>query len=505
MSTLEQTEEPSSITSGNLRFPRLSPRLKRLSDERLIRLLKAELDRRKTTQSLESWCRHALAPMGQTPARHHRLLLTWLEAVSRGSIDRLMILMPPGSAKSTYASMLFPAWWFTQHPHSSVIVASHTMELAEKFGRRVRNLVLEYGDTLGYEVRSDSAAAGRWETTTGGEYFAAGVGSTITGRRADLAIIDDPVGSRADAESELQRDRVHDWYRAELYTRLKPGGRILVIMTRWHEDDLGGRLLSEMEIGGDRWTVLKLPAIATEENDPLGRKPGEPLWEDWEDLEKLQRKRLAVGERDWSALYQQEPRPPEGSIFQVGQLGPPLDFPPSTMHGAVYGSVVRAWDLAATRDMGTGDPDYTVGVKLMRTRDDRFIVLDVVRDRWGPEGVEAAIVATAARDGQMVKIGIPQDPGQAGKAQIAYLSKKLIGHTIESNPVSGDKATRAAPAASQMNVGNVSLVRATWNARFIDELAGFPNASKDDQVDAFALAFNMLTPNKLNIWAKLAS
>jgi hypothetical protein len=240
--------------------------------------------------------------MEQTPARHHKLLLSWLEAVSKGTVDRLMILMPPGHGKSVYASVLFPAWWFSQHPQSAVIATSHTAELAERFGRRVRNLIMEHSGSLGYSVRSDSAAAGRWELDTGAEYYAAGVGGTITGRRADLAIIDDPVGSRQDAESELQRERVYDWFRADLYTRMKPGGRIILIQTRWHSDDLGGRLLAEMETGKDKWHVLKLPALATDDDDAMGRAIGEPLWAEWEDAEKLDRKRQAIGERDWSAL-----------------------------------------------------------------------------------------------------------------------------------------------------------------------------------------------------------
>ena len=152
----------------------------------------------------------------------------------------------------------------------------------------------------------------------------------------------------------------------------------------------------------------------------------------------------------------------------------------------------RAWDLAATKDIGTRDPDWTVGTLLARHDDGRFVIEDVVRLRGSPDEVEATIVATASRDGRGVAIHLPQDPGQAGKAQVLYLTRKLVGHRVESKPVTGDKATRAAPLASQVNVGNVSMVRAGWNRALLDEMAGFPSAAHDDQVDAAALAFEAL-------------
>ncbi len=439
--------------------------------------------RRECRRSLEAFCTDALRPLGQTPAAHHRLLIQNLEAVARGDCDRLMVLMPPGSAKSTYTSTLFPAWWFAQHPMTSVIAGSHTLDLARRFGRKVRNTIGEQSAVLGYGISSDSYAADRFATDGGGEYVAMGVGGSVTGRRADLLLIDDPVASREDADSETARESTWEWYRNDAYTRLKPGGRIVLIMTRWHEDDIGGRLLAEMENGADQWTVLRLPALA-EPADPLGRVVGEPLWPEWENEAALLRKRAAVGERAWGALYQQNPRPLEGGLFHG----------PVTTHDAVAvgGTIVRAWDLAATAQVGSGDPDWTVGTKLARYPDGSFVVLDVVRFRGGPEIVEQRIKATASGDGTGVRIGLPQDPGQAGKAQVLNLTRMLAGYRVESSPETGSKETRAAPVAAQVNVGNVSMVRAAWNPTFLDELRGFPNAAKDDQVDALSRAFAML-------------
>ena len=187
------------------------------------------LRRRAIRRSLGAWCDFALEPLGQKPALHHRLLIDALEALARGDIPRLMVAMPPGSAKSTYVSTLFPPWWLAQNPTQSMIAASNTAELAERFGRRVRNTIQAHGLTLGYGVAADNAAAGRWETTAGGEYYAAGVQGTITGRRADLAVIDDPVKSREAADSQTVRDGIWHWWRDDLVTRLKPGAKVAVV------------------------------------------------------------------------------------------------------------------------------------------------------------------------------------------------------------------------------------------------------------------------------------
>jgi predicted phage terminase large subunit-like protein len=426
---------------------------------------------------LANWARTALAPL--TPAAHHLRLLAELEQLESGTIDRLMVLMPPGSAKSTYVSVLFPAWWLHCRRSSAVIMACHTADLAEHFGRHVRRLVADHSELLGYRLVVGDRAAGRWSTTEGGTYFATGVRGPITGRRADLVVIDDPIKSHAEADSIVHRDHVWNWYRSDLITRLCPGARIAVVMTRWHPDDLGGRLL-EADSG---WTVLRLPALA-EADDPLGRGPGEALWPEWEDRESLERKRAAVGGRVWSALFQQSPRQDDGVLFPVGRI--------NMVETAGDSQAVRAWDLAATADGDGRDPDWTVGLKISREASGRFIVLDVVRLRGGPYEVQQSIVATAQRDGRTVPIGLPQDPGQAGKHQVAYLAARLAGYRVVASPETGAKLTRALPVAAQVEAGNLQLLRGGWNQAFIEELRDFPHGRKDDQVDALSRAFSML-------------
>lgn len=251
-------------------------------------------------------------------------------------------------------------------------------------------------------------------------------------------------------------------------------------MTCWHQNDIGARLLESK----DDWHQLRLPALA-EHDDPIGRMPGEPLWPDYEDAAALARKRDAVGSRVWQALYQQAPAAASGSLFPVGRIQL-VDAPPEQMQ------TVRAWDLAATEATPGRDPDWTVGLKLARDGAGRLYVLDIVRVRVGPNEIAGAISGAAARDGERVAIGLPQDPGQAGKQQVAWLSAQLAGYRVVVSPETGSKLVRATPVAASIEAGRLHAVRAGWTDAFLDELAGFPGGRKDDQVDALARAHAML-------------
>lgn len=266
-------------------------------------------------------------------ASHHELIAEKLEAVERGEIDRLMIFMPPRHGKSELASKRFPAWCLGRQPNRQIIAASYNSDLANDFGRNVRNLVAEpefsqvFPDVT---LAADSQATNRMNTNKGGTYVAAGVGTAVTGRGAHIALIDDPFKDREEADSERRRDLVWDWYRSTLYTRLMPGGAIVLIQTRWHEDDLAGRLLEQEP---DQWEVLELPAID---------KAGAALWPEWYDIDALQRIKDTIGPREWSALYQQQPQPDEGTFFQRDWF--------------------KTWDaLPAMRYYGTSDYAVTDG------------------------------------------------------------------------------------------------------------------------------------------------
>ena len=396
-----------------------------------------------------------------------------------------MVFMPPGSAKSMYGSKLFPAWFLAQRNGLKIIGASHTQDYADKISRETQAFIRSEAQTLGYSLLKESVS--NWTTTNDGEYKAAGVGGVITGFRGDLAIIDDPVKGRDEASSEVVREKTWDWFTSDLRSRLKPNASIVLIQTRWHQDDLGGRLLQLQE---GRWRVVCLPATAVE-GDPLGRLPGEFLWQDdaygyGAELEKVKAEYEQSGAmRDWWSLYEQSPRPNEGSLFKTGKIEP-VDTAPKAA------ASVRAWDLAATAQVGTRDPDWTVGVRMSRSLSGGYVVEDVVRLRGGPDEVEAAVLNTARLDGRSVPISFPQDPGQAGKTQALYFTRLLSGFTFEATPETGDKSTRASPIASQVNAGNVSIVKAEWNRRFLDEVGAFPSGSHDDQVDALSRAFGVV-------------
>lgn len=411
------------------------------------------------------------------PARHHLFLIDELSKVARGEVDRLMVFFPPGHAKTKYASELFPAWFLSQDRNLDVIGASYNSDYANIVSRRVMRTIQERQDAVGYTLLNDSAA--EWDTNNNGHYRASGVGAGITGRRADLVLIDDPLKGRKEADSEIERNTLWNWYRAEIITRMKPGARIVLIETRWHYDDLAGRLLDQPNAG--QWRVINLPALA-EDNDMLGRKPGEPLWPKEYGEEELARKRDDVGEFEWSALYQQRPTPIEGSLFKPGMM-PILDAAPQCV------SVVRSWDLAGTEKNRGNNPDWTVGLKVGRTPTGSYVVLDEVRFRGGPDAVDATILNTANLDGKTVKIRLPEDPGQAGKNQTLHLTRMLAGFMVTFERETGSKDTRAMPVASQVNVGNVAMVRADWNMPFRDELAAFPAGTFDDRVDALSGAF----------------
>lgn len=271
-------------------------------------------------------------------ANHHRLIAEKLEAVERGEIDRLMIFMPPRHGKSELASKRFPAWCLGRNPRRQIIAASYNSDLANDFGRNVRNIVAEpeFGQVFpNVALAADSQAANRMNTNHGGAYVAAGVGTAVTGRGADIALIDDPFKDREEADSERRREIVWDWYRSTLFTRLMPGGSIVLIQTRWHEDDLAGRLL-ENETD---WEVLDLPAIS---------KEGKALWPEWYDLSALERIKATIGPREWSALYQQQPQPDEGTFFQRAWFKEWGKLPELRYYGSS--------DYAVT----DGDGDYTV-------------------------------------------------------------------------------------------------------------------------------------------------
>jgi predicted phage terminase large subunit-like protein len=385
-----------------------------------------------------------------------------------------MVMMPPGSAKSTYTSAIYPAWFLGRNPDQSIIAASHTQELAERFGRRVRNLFVgpAHRNVFGVGVAADNQAAGRWETERGGEYFAAGVGGSIAGRRADLGIIDDPVKSREDADSKLSRDRVWEWYVNDFLPRLKPDAAQILVMTRWHEDDLGGRILERER---DKWSVLELPMEAYP-GDPLGRRAGERLWPEWFTDDQVMQAKLDV--RSWNALYQQRPASAEGDYFKLAWFGEYDKLPPET---AKYG----ASDFAVT----DGGGDYTEhGIFAVDPWSNVYIV------DWWRDQTDASVWIEGMCDLVMQHWPLCWfgESGVIRRSVEPYLLRRMTERKafcrIEWLASIHDKTVRARSFQALASMGKVFLPKnAVWRSELIGQLTRFPAGQYDDGADVCSL------------------
>jgi len=283
-------------------------------------------------------CYGAAMYPGFEMAAHHEIIIDALEEIERGSIRRLMIFEPPRHGKSLICTCLFPAWYLGRHPDRAVITATYGQELSDSFGRRVRGFVTDPRHQAIFpecQLAADSSSVGRFDTKAGGSYYAVGRGGALTGRGGNLVVVDDPLKDREEANSETTRRGLHDWWNSVLYTRLQPGGAIVLVQTRWHEDDLAGRLLREQP---GEWTVISLPAIA--EVDEGWRKAGEALWEKQYPLTTLEQIRTAIGSSAFVSLYQQRPVPAGGGVFKREWFGTYRETPPS------FKKVVQSWDTA---------------------------------------------------------------------------------------------------------------------------------------------------------------
>jgi predicted phage terminase large subunit-like protein len=436
-------------------------------------------------------------------ADHLDLLDSRLEQVERyvqtggkEGIGRLIVEMPPRHGKTLTVSRLFPTWFLGRNPDKRVMLVSYGATLAHKNSRIARNLIKTeayHAAFPGVELAEDSAAVDTWEIKgREGGCDAMGITGGATGKGAHVLIIDDPIKNRQEAESEVYRDRVWDAYLNDLYTRLEPGGAIVVMMTRWHQDDLIGRLLRQGEDEqAETWERLRMPAQA-EENDQLGRARGMALWPWRYPVERLIRIHRAVGDYVWTALFQQRPVPAEGGLFKRAWFVPVVDVP-------AMQAVVRFWDLAMSAKTTA---DYTVGVKIGLGVDWHYYVLDVARRQleWGD--VTGFLADTMLTDGPEVLQGIEEAGYMSRAVQDLNADHRLRQYAIYGYPVDKDKVTRALPVAAKFAAAQISPVQAFWNRDYIEELCSFPNGAHDDQVDATSGAWSMLDL-RLNVGGEL--
>lgn len=416
---------------------------------------------------------------GYAPAAHHRAIARALERVADGSCKRLMIFMPPRHGKSMLASEFFPAWWLGKNPDKQIIAASHTQELAADFGRVVRNLCQTPQHLAifpGFTLSEDSQAANRFHTCGRGSYFGIGIGGALVGRGADLLLIDDPIKSRRDAESATHRRHMKDWYASVARTRLMPGGAIVVIQTRWHEDDLAGWLLREHTLEG--WEVLSLPAMA-ETGDALGRPEGAALWPQAYPLEALEPiKRL--NSREWAAQYQQRPAPIEGGLVKLAWFQRYTAAPANPLR------ILQSWDTGL-KAAEANDP--SVCTTWAETPTGCYL-LDVFRQRLEYPDLKRTVQSLAARWSPSLVIIEDKASGQS------LLQDLRVSTSIPLLPVEpkGDKVVRLMAVSAMIEGGRVFLPEvAPWLTDYETELAVFPNAAHDDQVDSTSQALLYMT------------
>lgn len=406
-----------------------------------------------------------------------------MEALERGEFDRLALSAPPGSAKTTYVSHLFPPHYLARHPEHLVLSGSHTQEFAErKIGRKVRNLIERNSAMLGIAIDETSRSMADFALTSGGGYRAVGVGVAVAGERADLGIVEDPFARWEDAQSIAVQETAWEWYVGDFVPRLKPHAKRVIIMTRFNELDLLGRVMERDAALGFKWKHVRLPMIA-EEDDPVGRAVGERLWPEWFTEDQVTEARSNA--HKWVALYQQRPSAEQGEYFKAEWLRPyttALDR--ATMR--IYG----ASDLAVTSDGG----DFTVHIIVGLDPDGRMFLLDMWRQRTSTEvWVEAFL--------DLVERWKPQlwadEAGQIRSSVGPFIDQRMRERRVyvagEVFPTRGDKSIRAQSIRGFMALEGLHVpINAPWYPDFRAELLAFPMGRHDDICDALGLCGQLL-------------
>jgi predicted phage terminase large subunit-like protein len=441
------------------------------------------IERRLLRQDFAQWARYK----GFEPAAHHLLIIRSIEEFLASSDDILLLFAPPGSAKSTYISVLLPSWYLANHPTHQILFATHSIEFAQRWGRKIRGDILADGQTLGVHLSEQNAATDRWALQEGGEYYAVGAGVGIAGFRADLGIGDDFFGSREDAWSASVRQKRWEWYIDDFSARLKPHAKRILMNTRWHEEDVAGRILGQIERGVVKGRVISIPAKALP-GDLLGRHLGEYLWDDPSGYDYgsfLRARERESTPMMWSALYQQSPAPEEGDYFKADWLKS-YDRTPARETLKVYG----ASDYAVTADGG----DFTVHLVIGMDPDGRMYVLDLWRDQASSDVWVEAFCDLVKR---WKPIGWAEESGQIRSGVGPYLERRQRERKAyvfrQSFPSKHDKAIRAQSIRGRMALEGLYLPSATsWLPDFRAELMHFPAGKHDDMVDALSLLGQLL-------------
>lgn len=435
---------------------------------------------------------------------YQRHLYAHLDRLTRREIDRLVLSLPPRHMKSETVTIRYVAWRLIRDPGLRVVIGCYSADLAKRFSRAIRRLVRESGIPMNPEAQDVC----QWETAAGGGLRAAGVGGGITGMGFDLLVVDDPVKSQAEADSAAYRDRVYEWFSVDLLTRCEPGAAMVLIMTRWHEDDLAGRLLATEAAA--EWAVINLPALA-EANDPLGRDYGVALCPDRYDEAALLRIQRTMGSQRFWALYQGRPTARGGDVlkrqwwrfwYPAGSPPPPpvrvllddgADYTcPQVACPLTFTHQLQSWDSNFGDDTSNQEHgDFVVGQVWGQNESECFL-LDQTRGRWGfAETLPKVLSLSSAWPKAHLKL---IEKSANGPAIISMLRKRVTG-LVAQGTGRMSKTGRAEAASALVEAGNVYLPHPAcfpWVHELLDECSAFPRGAHDDQVDALAQALNRL-------------
>lgn len=418
-------------------------------------------------------------------ADHLVEIMKALTDIEQGNLDRLILNLPPRSGKSLTVSTLFPSWFLTKQPDKRIIFSTYESNFASSFGAKVRDNIKDHNE-LGISVNAKTNRKDEFEIKDHlGGYKSSGVGSSITGRGADVAIVDDPLKNSEEAKSSTIKDKIIDWYESTLLTRLEPDGAIIVIQTRWALDDLTGWLL---ENEPDEWRVLNYPALNSN---------GESFFPERFSTEQYLRIKKSMSDYWWNALYMNNPIPDGGMFFKPDMI--------SLKHRLDTRIIkkCRAWDIATYEKLDKKKSNYTVGALLYLTDDNRVHIQNITRFRGTPNEVETRIKNIMKNDSLDVIQVLEQQPASAGIALKQHWNERLVGFPIRWIYSNKDKESRALPFATAIETGMVSMKPSSWNDGLKDELTRFnpDDDSFDDMVDACSLGFNYLnrTRNSINM------
>ncbi len=409
---------------------------------------------------------------------HHRHIAEKFNKLASGEINRLIVNMPPRHTKSEFASYLLPAWMVGRNPKLKIIQATHTAELAIRFGRKAKNLIdsEDYGKIFKTRLQEDSKAAGRWETAQGGEYFAAGVGGAITGRGADLLIIDDP-HSEQDAMSEKAIENAYEWYTSGPRQRLQPGGQIVLVMTRWSKKDLTGILLdNQKKIKGDQWDVVEFPAIMDHGTT------SEPVWPQYWKLDELEKVKATLPVAKWNAQWMQAPTSEEGAIIKREWWKMwKHDWIPQLHY------VIQSYDTAFLKKETADFSAITTWGLFYPNQDSplHLILLDAVKERFEfPELRRKALEQYKYWEPEMVIV-----EAKASGLPLTYELRQMDIPVINFTPSKGnDKHVRVNSCAPVFESGMVWAPDTKFAEEVIEECAAFPHGDNDDLVDSMTQA-----------------